>query len=136
VDAGALRVEGELFAAKAGHVTDWHIDYMENFTIHLRGRCYTPSYHCTMRSSECSVCCGPRKRWRMKQGKLSHPLRGASSHYKGIHSVEKQANVRGVKLGLDCISSEVLSLVPLASLGSLPAGFRFHSETERGVVIM
>ena len=28
----------EVFAARAGHTTDWHFDFMDNFTVQLRGR--------------------------------------------------------------------------------------------------
>ena len=24
----------QIFVSRAGHITDWHFDYMENFTIH------------------------------------------------------------------------------------------------------
>ena len=39
-DAGPLsgRGEVEMFCARKGHVTAWHSDNQENFTIHLRGR--------------------------------------------------------------------------------------------------
>jgi hypothetical protein len=36
-DTGAQKSEVEIFVSKAGHVTDWHFDYMENFTIQLQG---------------------------------------------------------------------------------------------------
>ena len=35
---GSLRGEIEVFASHKGHVTDWHFDFMENFTFQLQGR--------------------------------------------------------------------------------------------------
>eukprot|EP01138_Halocafeteria_seosinensis_P000620 gb/GECG01000635.1/.p1 GENE.gb/GECG01000635.1/~~gb/GECG01000635.1/.p1 ORF type:complete len:616 (+),score=74.62 gb/GECG01000635.1/:1-1848(+) len=60
--------EIETFVARAGHVTDWHIDFMENFTIQLQGS----------------------KRWYLKRGNLTHVLRGATPHYKPDDNVEQQ----------------------------------------------
>ena len=39
-DAGPLsgRGEVEMFCARKGHVTAWHSDFQENFTVQLRGR--------------------------------------------------------------------------------------------------
>jgi len=34
---GAPRSEVESFASRAGHVTEWHFDFMENFTLQLKG---------------------------------------------------------------------------------------------------
>ena len=53
---GAPRSEVETFASRRGHVTDWHFDFMENFTLQLRGA----------------------KRWRLKRGAVAHPLRGCT----------------------------------------------------------
>ncbi len=39
VYVGDVRSEVEVFASRKGHVTDWHFDFMENFTFQLRGRC-------------------------------------------------------------------------------------------------
>ena len=34
---GAPRSEVETFVSRAGHVTNWHFDFMENFTLQLQG---------------------------------------------------------------------------------------------------
>ena len=53
---GAARSEVETFASRAGHTTDWHFDFMENFTLQLSGS----------------------KRWRLKRGDVAHPVRGCT----------------------------------------------------------
>ena len=60
-DAGPLsgRGEVEMFCARKGHVTAWHSDFQENFTIQLRGR----------------------KRWRLAHRREAHPLRGETPHF-------------------------------------------------------
>ena len=63
------RGEVEVFAAsKAGNFTDWHTDFQENFTIQLSGQ----------------------KRWTIKQGLATHPLRGCTPHYRSPDAVEGQ----------------------------------------------
>lgn len=59
--------EIEVFLSRAGHVTDWHFDFMENFTLQLRGT----------------------KRWLIRRSTIAHPLRGATPHY-ADKSVEEQ----------------------------------------------
>ena len=56
---GAPRCEVETFASRTGHVTDWHFDFMENFTLQLRGK----------------------KRWRLLRSTVSHPLRGCTPQW-------------------------------------------------------
>ena len=56
---GAPRCEVETFASRKGHVTDWHFDFMENFTLQLRGK----------------------KRWRLARSAVSHPLRGCTPQW-------------------------------------------------------
>ena len=57
---GGARGQVEVFAARAGHVTDWHFDFMDNFTVQLSGT----------------------KRWRLRHNSgVAHPLRGATPHY-------------------------------------------------------
>lgn len=34
---GADRGEIEVFLSRSGHTTDWHFDFMENFTMQLKG---------------------------------------------------------------------------------------------------
>jgi hypothetical protein len=36
-DTGAPVGEIEIFVSKKDHVTDWHCDFMENFTFQLKG---------------------------------------------------------------------------------------------------
>jgi len=63
------RGEVEVFAAsRAGHTTNWHTDFQENFTIQLSGQ----------------------KRWTLKQGRATHPLRGCTPHYRAPDAVEGQ----------------------------------------------
>ena len=59
-DAGPLagRGEVEMFCARKGHVTAWHSDFQENFTIQLRGR----------------------KRWRLTKTR-SAPVEGGEPHF-------------------------------------------------------
>lgn len=35
---GDLKGEIEVFVTRKGHITDWHFEFMENFTIQLKGR--------------------------------------------------------------------------------------------------
>ena len=60
---GGPRGQVEVFAARAGHVTDWHQDFMDNFTVQLRGT----------------------KVWRLRRnacnGGAAYPLRGCTPHY-------------------------------------------------------
>ncbi|OQR92316.1 hypothetical protein ACHHYP_03810 [Achlya hypogyna] len=65
---GELNGEIEIFCGKAGHTTDWHFDFMENFTVQLQGT----------------------KTWRLKKSTVPHPLRGCTPHYKTQDVVEQQ----------------------------------------------
>ena len=56
---GAPRSEVETFASKAGNVTHWHFDFMENFTLQLSGR----------------------KRWSLKRSSIDVPLRGCTPQW-------------------------------------------------------
>jgi hypothetical protein len=53
------RGEVELFFGTPGHVTDWHFDFQENFTVQLSGA----------------------KRWLLGRSPVAHPLRGHTPHY-------------------------------------------------------
>ena len=53
---GAPRSEVETFVSRAGNVTHFHFDFMENFTLQLSGR----------------------KRWRLKRSAIGVPLRGCT----------------------------------------------------------
>ena len=59
------RGEVETFIGTKGHLTDWHTDFQENFTIQLSGR----------------------KKWTLKQGTVKHPLRGTTPHYRSSSDV-------------------------------------------------
>jgi hypothetical protein len=65
---GDPRGEIETFISRKGHVTDWHFDFMENFTFQLRGS----------------------KTWKMKRSTIPHPLRGCTPHYKTADVFEQQ----------------------------------------------
>ena len=72
---GAANGEVETFVSKAGHVTDWHFDFMDNFTLQLSGS----------------------KRWRLRRGPPS-PLRGCTPHYNEHPStVEMQARIHKLR---------------------------------------
>eukprot|EP00941_MAST-03F_sp_MAST-3F-sp1_P001983 g1983.t1 len=72
---GDNRGEIETFVSRAGHTTDWHFDFMENFTFQLSGS----------------------KRWKFKKGPPS-PLRGCTPHYKeDVSVVEMQAKVHKLR---------------------------------------
>jgi hypothetical protein len=62
------RGEVETFLSTPGHVTDWHFDFQENFTVQLSGT----------------------KRWTLMEGTLVDPLRGCTPHYNSPESVESQ----------------------------------------------
>ena len=75
-DAGPLagRGEVEMFCARKGHVTAWHSDFQENFTVQLRGR----------------------KRWRLSQRREAHPLRGETPHFADDSVLWDQAKSRAL----------------------------------------
>jgi hypothetical protein len=62
------RGEVETFMSTNGHVTDWHYDFQENFTIQLSGV----------------------KRWSLMHGTIADPLRGCTPHYESPEAVESQ----------------------------------------------
>ncbi|GAB5362098.1 hypothetical protein AAMO2058_000769100 [Amorphochlora amoebiformis] len=69
---GELRGEVEVFLSRKGHVTDWHFDYMQNFTIQLKGT----------------------KRWRLSsKNSIPNPIRGCTPHYSGVDTIEQQMKV-------------------------------------------
>mmetsp|Transcript_31508 Transcript_31508/g.54613 ORF Transcript_31508/g.54613 Transcript_31508/m.54613 type:complete len:440 (-) Transcript_31508:618-1937(-) len=63
----ATRGEIELFISPAGHTTDWHFDFQENFSFQVSGS----------------------KRWTFKQA-ITSPVRGYSPHFKGSGNLEEQ----------------------------------------------
>ncbi len=62
------RGEVEVFMGTKEHLTDWHYDFQDNFTIQLSGS----------------------KRWTLRQGTVRHPLRGCTPHYAAPEAVESQ----------------------------------------------
>ena len=61
--------EIEVFVARKGHLTSWHTDFQENFTIQIKGQ----------------------KRWRLKvQSGMQAPVTGFSPHYKNAGTLEMQ----------------------------------------------
>lgn len=62
------RGEVETFISTENHLTNWHYDFQENFTIQLSGR----------------------KRWTLQQGKIKDPIRGCTPHYAAPEAVESQ----------------------------------------------
>jgi len=56
---GAPRSEVETFVSRAGHVTHWHFDFMENFTLQLQGK----------------------KRWKLKHSGVRVPVRGCTPQW-------------------------------------------------------
>jgi len=62
------RGEVEIFIGTQGHITGWHTDFQENFTIQ----------------------CSGIKRWTFKHGTVKYPLRGITPHYHSPDTVESQ----------------------------------------------
>jgi hypothetical protein len=62
------RGEVETFLSTDGHLTNWHYDFQENFTIQLSGI----------------------KRWTLQQGTIQDPVRGCTPHYAAPEAVESQ----------------------------------------------
>jgi Cupin-like domain len=62
------RGEVETFLSTTGHLTDWHFDFQENFTIQLSGS----------------------KKWTLMEGTIVDPLRGCTPHYQSPETVESQ----------------------------------------------
>ena len=75
-DDGAPRGEVETFASCAGHVTDWHFDFMENFTLQLSGR----------------------KTWRVKPSQVAVPVRGCTPQWGRSSLLVRSAGEQQAKL--------------------------------------
>lgn len=58
----------ETFISTENHMTNWHYDFQENFTIQLSGT----------------------KRWTLQQGTIKDPIRGCTPHYAAPEAVESQ----------------------------------------------
>ena len=73
------RGEIETFFSRKGHLTDFHVDFQENFTIQLTGK----------------------KRWTFCNSSIVAPIRGCTPHYSGVgqdKSVAEQ-QLKVLKLG-------------------------------------
>lgn len=68
---GDNRGEIEVFFSRGGHVTDYHFDFMDNYTFQLKGK----------------------KKWSLLQSTVRSPIRGATPHYKNIDTFEQQLKI-------------------------------------------
>lgn len=68
---GSVKGEIEVFVSRKDHTTDWHFDFMENFTLQLKGS----------------------KKWNLKAADVATPLRGCTPHYKSPGTAQQQAKV-------------------------------------------
>lgn len=66
------RGEVEMFCSRQGHLTSWHFDFQENFTMQLSGA----------------------KRWRLCASPVAHPLRGHTPHFQDPSVVRGRGFVR------------------------------------------
>lgn len=57
---GARRGECEVFASHPGHMTTWHTDFQENFTIQLMGQ----------------------KKWYLRKADIAFPFRACATHFR------------------------------------------------------
>ena len=69
--------------SRKGHCTDFHFDYMTNFTLQLKGS----------------------KTWKFRKGQIHHPVRGATPHYKEISTLEQQNKVHSWSEGKENFDS-------------------------------
>eukprot|EP00347_Sterkiella_histriomuscorum_P017201 403350287 len=63
--------EIETFCSRKGNLTDYHIDFQENFTLQIKGS----------------------KIWRFRRSELEQPLLGYTPHYQNTGNIEEQAKV-------------------------------------------
>uniref|UniRef100_A0A6V3TSE0 JmjC domain-containing protein n=2 Tax=Lotharella globosa TaxID=91324 RepID=A0A6V3TSE0_9EUKA len=107
---GELRGEVEVFVSRKGHVTDWHFDYMHNFTIHLKGA----------------------KTWRLSaKNSISNPVRGCTPHYVGVDTLEQQLKIHRLSTPQFHVTGfknpETVTLTP-GSILYFPAGMWHRVE--------
>ena len=118
----------ETFVSREGHVTDWHFDFMENFTLQLKGT----------------------KRWRLKRGAVEVPVRGCTPQWSGRTSAavrgaaEEQAKVHTQHASAPFdeappaewfADAAVVTLTP-GSVLYVPAGMWHRVESEEDSVSM
>lgn len=78
--AGDSMTEIEIFIAKKGNYTDWHMDFQENITFQLKGT----------------------KKWRLKtEPGMKSPVTGFSPHFKQTGNLELQAKTIQAYNGVD-----------------------------------
>ena len=68
---GKTMGEIETFFSKKGNLTDYHIDFQENFTLQIKGT----------------------KIWRFKRSGLQYPVLGYTPHYFQTGNLEEQGKV-------------------------------------------
>jgi hypothetical protein len=118
------RGEVEVFMGTCKHITDWHYDFQENFTLQLSGV----------------------KKWTLQQGTVKYPLRGCTPHYKAHDVVESQlkaAHLGDAKFqfgtpqeGINALGSVEEILMKPGDMLYFPAGMWHKVETiEPGVSI-
>lgn len=118
------RGEVETFVSTPGHVTNWHFDFQENFTIQLSGI----------------------KRWTIQQGTIRDPIRGCTPHYAAPEAVESQLKAAHLfdrkfrfghpETGVNAIGKVVTIDIKPGDVFYFPAGMWHKIETiEPGVSI-
>jgi hypothetical protein len=116
--------EVETFISTDGHVTNWHYDFQENFTIQLSGI----------------------KRWTIQQGAIQNPIRGCTPHYASPETVESQLKAASLcdrkfrfgypEKGVNAIGDVATIDVKPGDVFYFPAGMWHKVETiEPGVSI-
>ena len=83
------RGEIELFFSRAGHKTDFHLDFQENFTIQLKGT----------------------KKWTFRNSSAVEPLRGCTPHFEvkqpnGTYSDVSELQLKVLRLGDPMFTSD------------------------------
>ncbi len=73
------RGEIETFFSKAGHVTDTHTDFQENFTVQLSGI----------------------KKWTFRRSTFAHPLRGCTPHFGKVQNLDvNETQLKALSVGV------------------------------------
>jgi hypothetical protein len=96
---GDNKGEIETFLSRDGHVTPFHFDFMDNFTLQLRG---SKRWVGSALALVCLICATLRSEisrsirncifieQRFKQNDVSHPLRGGTPHFAAGGVAEQQ----------------------------------------------
>ena len=83
---GEPRGEVETFVSRQGHVTDWHFDFMENFTLQLSG---TKVWR--LKGSAVGV---PSRGCTPMWGRADHAVRSAAEQQAMLHAQHAQTPAR------------------------------------------